>query len=139
MWLAKTTLVCAAVYNANTHSEWLIIINLYQSVQKKLLQYKSRQTTIKKFNKQFFLLRMRLVYLWRDKISNTLWLANNHAGKFRPIIATAIQMLANCNKMSTIFFLLRMRLPSWIKKRFPAYSAWFPKHDISWCFLHACF
>ena len=59
----KTTLACTAVCNANTHSEWLIIINLDQSVQKKLLQYKSRQTTIKKFNKQFFLLRMRLVYI----------------------------------------------------------------------------
>ena len=50
----QTTLVCTAVYNANTLSGWLIMINLDQSVLKKLLRYKCRQTTIKIFNKQFF-------------------------------------------------------------------------------------
>ena len=30
--VSETTLVCTAVYDANTHSEWLIMINLDQSV-----------------------------------------------------------------------------------------------------------
>ena len=44
--VSKTTLVCAAVYNASTHSEWLN--DKFEPVSiKELLQYKCRQNTVK--------------------------------------------------------------------------------------------
>ena len=36
--ISKTTLVSAAVYNVNTHSEWFIQINLDQSVTKQAIK-----------------------------------------------------------------------------------------------------
>ena len=97
--VSKTTLACTAAYNANIHHECFILVNLDQSVTKQataIIYYKCRQIATKWAN--FFLLRMRLVYLWKKvkKTKSQVCIHSQpHCGQTNHTICTRAQSMCN--------------------------------------------